>query len=154
MVAEDPLLLKIEQILPDLVVAGVEIVAAGIGRNEGVVADGVKRAPHRGILLVRVHDGHRNVQILRVAEQIIDLLHQHVGGIEDDHHDRAQSDDHKHAAQKACDGLPQRLLHPSAGIKYLADDRRDRESKRQGNADERHAPIDVIDGVVVEKDID
>ena len=153
-IAEHALLLQIIEVLPDLIEAGIDVVSAVVGRVERVVADGVQHTPHRCVLLIRIDDRFRQILVFRVVEQIIDLLHQDVGRVEDDRHDRAHAENQDNAPQQSCHHLSPGLLYFPAAVKQLAHGGKNGEAETQGDADQRHTPVNVADRVVPEKDVD
>ena len=108
-----------------------------------MIADGFQRASHRRELLVCIDDGLGEIQIFRVAEDVVDLLHEDIGRIEDDHHDGAHTEYEKNRPHERGDDLPHRLLLFAADVKHLARHRGDAEAKHHGNTDQGHAPVDV-----------
>ena len=152
-VPEYLLLLQIIEVRANFIEAAVDIVPAGVRGIERIVADGVQYAPHRREVLVGIDDGLRQIQILRIVEDIVDLLHEHVRRVKHDNHNRAHADDQEDAAQSGGNDLTKRRLHFAAGIEHLAHHRRNGKPKRHRNPDECHAPVDIGDRAVVKKDI-
>ena len=153
-ISEHILALQRVQVGANLVVAGIDVVLAGIGGVEGIVADGVEHPPHCRELLLGIDDGFREIEVLRVVEDVVDLLHERVGGAQHHDHDGAHAQNQEDGLQQRRNRLPQGLLHLAAGVEHLAHHRRDGKAEGQHDTDDRHAPIHVADGVVAEKDVD
>ena len=153
-IGKDALTFEIVHIPADIVIAEVQIVAAVRGVYHGVVADGGENAAHGGVLFAGKGPLHRLVQVVGVLEEQIDLLHQHARTVEHEVHDGRHAYDHEDAANAAPKDLTERLLHLAGGVKGLFDDGKDDEAEGHDDADQRHAPIDIGDGLVGKEDVD
>ena len=154
MIAEHPLALEITEIRANFIEAGIQIVPAAIGGIYAIVADGVQAPGHGGVFFVGILDRLRRVDVGGVAEQIVDLLHQHIGCVQDHDHNRAHAQNEENAPQQACDDLAQALLLASAQVKGFPHHGGNAEAEAQHNADQRHAPVNIADDRIVEEDVD
>ena len=151
---KDALPLQKIEVAPDLVEAGVKVVAVVAVGHHGVVADGGQHPSHGGVLLLAELPLLGLVQMIGVVEYKVDLLHQYARGGENHVHHQRQAHDQKDAADAAPYNLAQGLLLLGAEVKQLPDDRPDGEHKDQDHADDRHAPVDVVDGLVGKENVD
>ena len=153
-IVEHAPLLQKPEVAADGVEAGVEVVAVVAVGDHGIVAHRGQDAPHGGVFLFVELPDLLLVEMVGVVEDEIDLLHQDAGAAEDHVDDQRQSGDQDDAADAAPDDLAQGLLMPGAGVKHLADDRPAHEHEDQNDADDRHAPVNVVDRLVGKEDVD
>ena len=153
-VVEHPLLLQIDQVGADGVEAVVHIVAAVVGGVHAVVGDGAEGPAHGGVLIVRELHHCRAVQPLGVEKQVVHLAQQHVRRRQGRGEDEVHPQDDEDALERLGEDLPHGHLLFAVDIEQLPDHGGDGEGKAEGDADEGHAPVDVVDGAVVQEDIE
>ena len=153
-IVEDALLLEEIHVSADIVEAEVEVIAVVAVGNHGIVADGGQHPAHGGIFLFRELPLLGLVQMVGVVEDIVDLAHEDARGAQHHAYHQGEADDQEEAADGGPDDLTQGLLLLTFQIEHLAYDRPDREHENQDHADDRHAPVDVVDGLVGEEDVD
>ena len=151
---EDPLLLQINQVGSDAVEAVVHIVAAVVGGIHAVVGYGAEGPPHGCILIVGEFHHRRALQPVRVEEQIVHLAQEHVRPRQGHGKDQVHPQDDEDALEGLGKDLTQGHLLPAVDIKQLPHHRGDGEGEAEGDPDEGHAPVDIVDGAVVQKDVE
>ena len=153
-ILKDPLLLEEVHIRADVVEAEVQIVTVGSVGDHGVVAHGGKDPAHGGVLLLGEVPLHGLVQVVGVVKDVVHLLHQDARGGQDHVHHQGEAHDHEQAADRAPDDLAQGALLFALRVEHLADHRPAGEYENQDHADDRHAPVDVVDRLVGKEDVD
>ena len=144
---------QIIQVVPDVVVAQIEVVAVVVVRHHGVVPHGGQYPSHSRVFLFAEPPCNRLVQMLGIVEDVRDLLHQDVRRCDDHVHDERQAEHQHDAADCRSQDLSVGRLHLAGHVEQLLDDRPDRERKCENDADQSHGPIDIVDGSVREEDI-
>ena len=151
---EDPLLLEEVHVPPDIVEAEVQIIAVVAVGDHGIVAYGGQHPAHGGVFLLGEFPLLGLVQMVGIVEDIVDLAHEDAGGVQHHADHQGEADDEEEAADGGPDDLAQGLLLLSFQVEHLSDDRPDGEHEDEDHADDRHAPIDVVDRLVGEEDVD
>ena len=153
-VVEYPLILQINQIGADGVEAVVDIVAAVVGGVHAVVGDGAEGPAHGGVLIVGKFHHHRAVQLIRIEEQIVHLAQEHVRSRQSHGEDEVHPKDDEDALEGFGEDLPQGHLLLAVYVKQLSHHGGDGENEAESDPDEGHPPVDVVDGAVVQKDVE
>ena len=154
MIIEHALFLQINQIRANGIEAVVQIVTAVKRGIHAVIGDGAQCAAHGGALLVGVSDGFCHVQAFRVREEIIHLPHDDVGCRERHSQNQIHAQDQDNTLQRFRDDLSDGHLDPPRRVKHFAYNGGNGKCKAEHNADQRHAPINIIDRGVVQKDVE
>ena len=148
------MLLQIVHIAADVVEAKVHIVAVILGIRGGIVADGTHDTRHDGVFFSGKGALYGQMQIVGILEDVADLLHEHSGPVEHKAHDGSHTENHQDASDSAPDDLAERLLDLAGGVEGLSNYRCNGKAEGQHDADQRHGPIDIADGLIGEKDVD
>ena len=154
MIVEHALVFKIHQIRANGIEAVIQIVAAVKGRVHAVIGDGTQCAAHGCALLVGIGDGFRLAQAVRVGKQIIHLAHENIRSREGHSQNGVHTQNQDNAFQPFRDDLTDGHLNPPRRIEHFAYNGKNRKPKAEHDADQRHAPINVIDCRVVQKNVE
>ena len=154
MIVEHALVLEIDQIRAYGIEAVVQIVAAVEGGVHAIIGDGTQGAAHGGALFVGVGDGFRLAQAIRVCKQIVHLPHDDIRTRERHGQNDVHAQNQDNAFQPFGNDLTDGHLNPPRRVEHFAYNGKNRKPKAEHNADQRHAPINIIDCRVVQKDVE
>ena len=143
------------QILPYIIVAGIQIISGTIGWIQGIIADGIDDPPHGGILFICKSYGGLLRVFMPAVYGFTDGARQHIGGGKGYDHNGIHTDDQQDTLQQIADDDPHShalLLIPE--ITDLPDHCNDGKAKGEYDTDDSHRRINSSDGTVTEENID